>query len=147
MSTTGFIDKERLHSKLDQRKMSHDCAEVIENGLYNYMQNMIGDVYSVFQMMKNNDENYRKKMYNFYDKNLLKRTKEESEFSKVTLTDPLGEYKHVEKVDLEEHKIFETKLSTREQRGEDDDKSNINGKASDPNKKKKVVFDDVSSHF
>lgn len=93
-------------------------------------------------MMKNNDENYRKKMYNFYDKEMIKRSREESEFSKVILADPLGEYKHVEKVDLEEHKIFETKLSTRDQKGDDDDKSQI-GK-NDPSKKKKVVFDDVS---
>ena len=80
-------------------------------------------------------------MYNFYDKQMLKKTKEESEFSKVILTDPLGEYKHIEKVDLEEHKIFENKLSTRDQKGDDDDKSQA-GKG-DPNKKKKVIFDDV----
>lgn len=130
--------------KLESKKISKDCAEVIENGLYSYMQNIIGDIYSVFQMMKNNDETYRKKMYNFYNKQIFKKSKEESEFSRVILADPLGEYKHVEKVDLEEHKIFETKLSTREQKAEEDDKSQA-GKA-DPTKKKKVVFDDVSTY-
>lgn len=77
----------------------------------------------------------------------MKRTKEESEFSKVTLTDPLGEYKHVEKVDLEEQKLFENKLSTRDQKGEEDNKSQAPGKNIDPKKKKKVVFDDVSLIF
>ena len=120
---------------------------MIENGLYNYMQNVISDIYSVFQMMKNNDESFRKKMYNFYDKNVIKHQKEQSEFSKVILADPLGEYKHVEKVDLEEHKIFENKLNTRDQKAEDDAKSTMTGNKADPSKKKKVIFDDVSPKY
>lgn len=147
ISTTGFLDKERLAAKLNAKGIPTDCIGVIENGLYEYMQNIIGDVFSVLTMVQNNDENFRKKIYNFYPKDVMKRTKEESEFSKVTLTDPLGEYKHVEKVDLEEQKLFENKLSTRDQKGEEDNKSQAPGKNIDPKKKKKVVFDDVSLIF
>jgi len=95
--------------------------------------------------MRENDDAFRKKMYNFYDKNFIKKTKEESEFSSCVLADPLGEYKHIEKRQLEEQKDYENKLQNKEQKNEDEEKSAAPqaGSTKDGLKKKKQVFDDV----
>ena len=99
--------------------------------------------------MRENDEAFRKKMYNFYDKNFIKKTKEESDFSSVVLVDPLGEYKHIEKRELEEQKEYENKLQNKEQKNDDEEKSAVNNQASqkDGQKKKKVIFDDVRQNL
>lgn len=89
--------------------------------------------------MRENDENFKKKMYNFYDKEFIKKTKKESEFSTVMLSDPLGEYKHFEKLASEEQKKYENKLQNRDNKPDDDKSTTKAGQ----NKKKKQVFDDV----
>ena len=100
-------------------------------------------------MMRENNETIRKKMFSFYekmDRDRVKRSKEESEFSFLELSDPLGEYKQIEKLDMEEQKIYENKLQNRDQRADDDDKTVVSQQPSATNndpKKKKAVFDDV----
>lgn len=97
--------------------------------------------------MRENDDNFKKKLYNyynFYGKDFVKKTMKESEFSNIMVSDPLGEYKHFEKLASEEQKMYENKIQNRDNRG-DDDKSTVKG--GNNNKKKKQVFDDVKQLF
>lgn len=76
----------------------------------------------------------------------------------VLLYDPLGEYKLVEKLEMEEQKKNENKIQNKDQKTDNDDKvsqkptSEIGGNAGSTTgnpqaniKKKKAVFDDVES--
>ena len=96
---------------------------MIENGVQNYMRGIISDLYSVFEMMQNNNDSYRKKMFNFYDKEMIKKTKEESEFSKIVINDPLSEYRNFERSGSEQEKALESRFSQKEPKGDEDDKS------------------------
>ena len=119
----SYIDRDRVASKLEQRNISKNCVDLIENGVQNYMRGIISDLYSVFEMMQNNNDSYRKKMFNFYDKEMIKKTKEESEFSKIVINDPLSEYRNFERSDSEQEKALESRFSQKEPKGDEDDKS------------------------
>lgn len=64
-------------------------------------------------------------------------------FSNVVLTDPLGEYKHFEKQDLEEQKLYKGKIWNKETRADEiEEKAGASSK-----KKKKAIFDDVKKTY
>jgi len=120
-----------------------NCSEAIENGLFCYMQGVINELFGVFQMMRSNDDAFRKKVYNFYqNKKKPEDRNQDTGYSNVVLTDPLGEYKHFEKQDLEEQKMYKSKIWNKETKGDE-----MEEKAGSSKKKKKAVFDDVKSHF
>lgn len=143
-----FLDPQRLKKKLEEKGIPSNCADVIENGLYCYMERVLNEVFQVFQMMRNNDDTFRKKVYNFYNKDKRgSRQVQSSEYQNITLSDPLGEYKHFEKQDLQEQKLFENKIQNKESKADDADNKNTSKNDNDDSsskKKKKVVFDDVS---
>lgn len=75
---------------------------------------------------------------------------ENTPYCNVTLVDPLVEYKHVEKMEMEDQKKNENKIQNKEQKVDvQEDKisqkpvSGIDGGANQL-KKKKPVFDDVN---
>lgn len=141
-SKIGFLDKARLNKKLQERGIPLDCGDLIENGLYHYMREIISDIYSVLTDLQFSDDTYKKKVLNTFGNMMREGNEAPSKYSKVILSDPLGEYKHFEKVELEEQKIFIGKLNAREQKVEEEEKSQA-GKG-DPTKKKKAIFDDVN---
>lgn len=145
-SKIGFLDRSKLNEKLLKRGIPVECSELIQHGLYNYMREIISDIYSVLIDLQVCDDAYKKKVLNTHGNLIRENTEASSKYSKVILSDPLGEYKHFEKVELEEQKIFIGKLNAREQKVEEEEKSQA-GKG-DPAKKKKAIFDDViCSHY
>jgi len=94
--------------------------------------------------MRNVDDTFRRKIYNFYQKEESYKEVEQI-YSNVILSDPLGEYKHFEKQDLEEQKIFEGKIQNKEVKADDqEEKAAASSTKEDATKKKKKCnFDDV----
>ena len=119
-ATKKFADPQRLKRKLEEHQIPQSCAEVVENGLYCYMERVVNEVFQVFQMMRNNDDTFRKKVYNFYNKNKRgAKHLQNTDYKNVALSDPLGEYKHFEKTDLQEQKLFENKIQNKESKPEE----------------------------
>jgi hypothetical protein len=46
-SKIGFLDKQKLNKKLLERGIPIECSDIIENGLYHYMREIISDIYAV----------------------------------------------------------------------------------------------------
>jgi len=47
----SFVDPSRLRQRMKERDIPANCAEILENGLYCYMERVIWELYSTFQVL------------------------------------------------------------------------------------------------
>lgn len=85
-----------------------------------------------------NDDQRRKKFYSLYGKEAVRRA-EQNDYLSVTVTDPLAEFKHQEKLELAEQKLLENKIQNKEKKIQENEEKN--------QKKKKAILDDYTEIY
>lgn len=121
-------------------------VEIMEDGLCQYMSHILGELFRINHMMNIN------KTLNGLTKEKMVASYDSSPFLNVLLFDPFGEYKLVEKIEMEEQKKNENKIQNKDQQQKAEEDKVSQKPQSDANnqavaKKKKAVFDDVGPSF
>lgn len=146
--------EEKRAGRDSQMAMSNEeldpVIETLEEGLFLYMYRMVDELAKINTVgVSNKTINTNKKLNSVIKDKTLN---ENSAYCNVTLVDPLVEYKHVEKMEMEDQKRNENKIQNKEQKPDVQEEkvsqkpvSGIDAAGANANqqKKKKPVFDDV----
>ena len=147
-SILGHEKQEEKRSARDERQGSGEdydsITDLMEEGLCLYMTQILTELFKAHSII-----NYNKTLNGAVkDKSIM--GFESNQLVNVMLYDPWGEYKLVEKYEMEEQKRNENKIQNKDQQKPDnqDDKqsqkpASDNGNAAAIAKKKKPVFEDV----